>query len=747
MRSFPLAEYEQRVPIRIGSLSQCFTAQHGSGEEVLLKQLLPAFARVPAIAASWLERAEQNSRLDHPGCSRVLDWGEALGESYLTLPLVAAASLRELLQAAAKAALWPQPEAVVAIAQGVLTALAHAQTQFGLPHLDIDPHAVLLRKDGSVLLTEFGMWRALPAESATRERFDRGRVAYLCPELTKSLEGDARSDVFSLGAILYELLGKERPFHGATQLVTAMAIAEGRRRPLRELAPHAPEVLCEIVETMLAQNPDERFQSAQAVLGALSSCCQADAGALAGWLGSLELRAGPQPGFARVPRRAPGPPATLQAGKAASRREEGLAAAPLLLGAASAAQESPCPPHAVSGTGSHVLQPPPLLSPPALVAGAAPAHDVCAPDDWLAPPPLLSPGRAPAALETQVRDAGAKVRDGRTAFLDTGHARDALARAGTAARTAEPLAPPRAANAAGAPVRSARMANAVTRDAPAVDGLGFPRHAPDDPASLAASKPLQGATPPPVAPAQPLLGASLPPTARAQSLGAMSPAALPVQSLPGAMAAPQLLLGAASPAAVPVQSLPGAMAAPQPLLGAASPAALPVQPLPGAMAAPQPLLGAASPAAAAAQPLSVALPPPPLLGPLSQAPAPLPAAFPQPLRGALSPAAGPVQPLPAALPAPAAYAQPACAALSPSGAHEKPLASALPALEYDAPHAGDRRGWREPSKTVFQLKAFAKHATRVRRTRAPLPVMVLLAVAFGFAAVAGGALLFRLIAS
>jgi serine/threonine protein kinase len=252
MRSFPLAEYEQRVPIRIGSLSQCFAAQHAGGEEVLLKQLLPAFARVPAIASAWLECAEHNSRLDHPGCSRVLEWGEALGESYLTLPMAAAVPLRELLQAATKAALWPSLEAVVAIAEGALSALAHAHAEFGLSHLDLDPHALLLRKDGSVLLTEFGMWRALPAEAATRERFDRGRVAYLCPELTKSLAGDARSDVFSLGAILYELISKERPFHGATQLVTAMAIAEGRRRPLRELAPQAPELLCDIVETMLA---------------------------------------------------------------------------------------------------------------------------------------------------------------------------------------------------------------------------------------------------------------------------------------------------------------------------------------------------------------------------------------------------------------------------------------------------------------------------------------------------------------
>jgi hypothetical protein len=631
MRSFPLAEYEQRVPIRIGSLSQCFAAQHAGREEVLLKQLLPAFARVPAIASAWLECAEQNSRLDHPGCSRVLEWGEALGESYLTLPMAAAAPLRELLQAATKAALWPSLEAVVAIAEGALSALAHAHAEFGMAHLDLDPHAVLLRKDGSVLLTEFGMWRALPAEAATRERFDRGRVAYLCPELTKSLAGDARSDVFSLGAILYELISKERPFHGATQLVTAMAIAEGRRRPLRELAPQAPEMLCDIVETMLAQKPEERFQSAQAVLGAFSSCCQADPAALVEWLESLERRAGPQAGFARARRPAP-PSAAAQIASAAERSaaaagswQEEAGAASALLGAA---------PGATEGLPSPL--PPPLLSPSALVpagvaagaaagmaTGAARAPDVAAPDDWLAPPPLLSPGRPPAPLEAPARSApGAaaahpaapEVRDGRTAFLDTGAARAAQARLRSEVRAPESRLPPapRAPVSIGSLVPPARLGDLVTRDAPAVAGGGSQR-------------PLSLGAPP----------------------GGMPP-----------LVAPPLAVAA------------------KPLLGAPPGGSLPLVAPPLAVAA-KPLLGA--------------------------------------------------------LPAPS----------MPEG----PLVSSLPPLEHHAAHATDKRSWQEPSRTVFQVKAFAKQPTRRRDARAPLLVIVLLSVAFGFAVVAGGALLWRLITS
>jgi hypothetical protein len=76
-----------------------------------------------------------------------------------------------------------------------------------------------------------------------------------------------------------------------------------------------------------------------------------------------------------------------------------------------------------------------------------------------------------------------------------------------------------------------------------------------------------------------------------------------------------------------------------------------------------------------------------------------------------------------------------------------PSLSGLPPLEYGAGHHADKRGWQEPSKTVFQVKAFAKHATRRSDRRAPLLVIVLISVAFGFALVAGGALLWRLFAS
>lgn len=435
MRSFPLDDYGNRAPLRVGCLSQCFSAEcttEGVTEPVLLKQLLPALLREGDTAASWLAIAQQNTALQHPGCTTVLDFGMANGEAYVAFELLPGTSLRQLLLGAQQTDIWPSTEAVVAIAQGVLETLCHGQ-EAGLAHLDLDPHSVILSRDGRVVVTEFGMWRALPSAIATRERFDKGRVAYLAPELVKGQEADGRADVFSLGVILYELLGKKRPFHGPTQLVTAMLIAEGKRAPLRELAPELPEVLCDIVETMLAVSPDERFQSPRAALGALSATCVPSRPAIGEWLERLSLRAGPSAGIAQSTgggparlRRAPAPGSEPAQPVAAVRDTVSLPVRSAPFGV-------PASPPVFGALEPHPLAPPPLLVPGAhadvvhpsegaVRPGAAAATRDPAANDWLAPPPLLAPAGAARGISSLPvgpgPDHSVQVRDGRTAFLN-----------------------------------------------------------------------------------------------------------------------------------------------------------------------------------------------------------------------------------------------------------------------------------------------------------------------------------------
>ena len=238
MRPFPLADYRVRDALRVGSLCQAYQADKvdaAGTTSVVLKQLLPLFAADQAVVERWFAKAAENADIKHPGCIRVFDWGWADGTAYMANEEVRGVGLKSLMRGLHTAQKRMPLDVAVSVARGILEALAQGHERFPmLSHLDVSPYSVIVRPDGSQVLTEFGMWSALDPSDAARVRFDRGRSQYLAPELAWSASGDARSDVFSCGALLYELLVGERPFQGATQLVIAMAIAEGKRKPIQE---------------------------------------------------------------------------------------------------------------------------------------------------------------------------------------------------------------------------------------------------------------------------------------------------------------------------------------------------------------------------------------------------------------------------------------------------------------------------------------------------------------------------------
>ncbi len=275
VRTFPLASYSVLEALRVGGLTQSYltrcVATHGH-ERAVLKQLLPSFSDDPSLTERWLHKAEQNAAVSHPGCARVLDWGRCNGEAYLAVEYVEGVGLKHILRALRGAGERLPLSVAVYVARSALDALAHGHDLLPpLPHLDVSPYSLIVKPAGALSLTEFGMWDALGPADVARLRFDRGRVNYVSPEQAKSQPAGARSDVFSLGMVLHEMLVGHLPFAGATQLVVAMAIAENKRKPLRELAPSLPQDLCEVVEHLLAHKPEERFQTARAALNALTA--------------------------------------------------------------------------------------------------------------------------------------------------------------------------------------------------------------------------------------------------------------------------------------------------------------------------------------------------------------------------------------------------------------------------------------------------------------------------------------------
>jgi hypothetical protein len=275
VKAFERARYSLVSPLRVGGLAQSFLfdrERDGFAERVLLKQLLPTFASRSEVASAWLTRAEQASGVTHPHVVRVLDWGLDGQDAVVVVEHVESVSLDSMLRTLKADGSTLALGTALEIGRAVLSALGCIHdTAPGLLHLDVAPQSVLLAADGRIMLTEPGLWGALPAVEAARVRFDRGRAPYQSPEQTTGSAGDARSDLFAAGVVLYELLCGRRPFEGATQLVIAMAISEGRVTPLRSVAPQLPETLYDIVDHLLAHRPDERFQSANAAAAALST--------------------------------------------------------------------------------------------------------------------------------------------------------------------------------------------------------------------------------------------------------------------------------------------------------------------------------------------------------------------------------------------------------------------------------------------------------------------------------------------
>jgi serine/threonine protein kinase len=139
-------------------------------------------------------------------------------------------------------------------------AAAHAQ---GLIHRDIKPGNILLESStGRVKLTDFGLARVADDVKLTRTGFVSGTPLYMSPEQAMGEQGDHRSDLFSLGAILYEMAAGEPPFAGNSALSILKQIADVRHRPLREVAPEVPGWLAEMIDELLAKKPADRYQSA-----------------------------------------------------------------------------------------------------------------------------------------------------------------------------------------------------------------------------------------------------------------------------------------------------------------------------------------------------------------------------------------------------------------------------------------------------------------------------------------------------
>ena len=253
------------------------------GDVVALKMLEVG----PAPAPEWLERFRREVRLarrvSHVHVARTFDLGEHAGRLFLTMEYVEGENLQALLERERALAPARAARIVLALCEGL--AAAHAA---GVVHRDLKPANVLVEAGGRVVLTDFGIARAVAGETASRTQGLVGTPLYMAPEQLESGEVDARADLYAVGLVLYQLLTGEPPFTGES----AMAVAFARLRqppPDPRLRVAVPDTLAALVLACLAREPSERPGGALVVAAALRD-----------WLGSVgeqvEAMATPIPG-------------------------------------------------------------------------------------------------------------------------------------------------------------------------------------------------------------------------------------------------------------------------------------------------------------------------------------------------------------------------------------------------------------------------------------------------------------------
>jgi serine/threonine protein kinase len=144
-------------------------------------------------------------------------------------------------------------------------------------HRDVSPSNILLGSNGTVKLTDFGLARAMDRASMTRPNVIKGKLAYCAPELITGAKPSARSDIFALGVVLWEALAQRRLFTGKNDLEVLLAVRKGEIPDLRAERADIPPPLVEVIQSSLAQNPDERFQNAREMARALASVLRSTA--------------------------------------------------------------------------------------------------------------------------------------------------------------------------------------------------------------------------------------------------------------------------------------------------------------------------------------------------------------------------------------------------------------------------------------------------------------------------------------
>jgi TonB family protein len=328
-------QYRLLERIGVGGMAEVWKARmtgvEGFQKTVAIKRILPHLTDSSDFVEMFVDEAKLAAQLNHANIIHIYDLGKLGEDYYIAMEHVEGENLRRILQRARETG-RPLPVGLALyVAARLASALDHAHRkrdfddrELGLVHRDVSPQNVLVGYEGTIKLCDFGIVKAVSKSSHTQRGALKGKLQYMSPEQAWGRPVDGRSDLFSLGALLFEMLTGRRLFVGESEMEVLEAVRECQVAPPSELEPGVPEEVDAVVLGALRSDPEERFQSAGELGRRLEEILAGmrptpGQGELAAYMAALFDRAPAAPAEAAAPSPAePAPAAELPAAAGAA---------------------------------------------------------------------------------------------------------------------------------------------------------------------------------------------------------------------------------------------------------------------------------------------------------------------------------------------------------------------------------------------------------------------------------------------
>lgn len=255
--------YEIVDRVGSGGMADVYKAKcHRLNRYVAIKILKPEYSSDKNFVTKFRGEAQSVAGLSHPNIVNVYDVGDDDGLYYIVMELVEGITLKKFIERKGKLEIKEAVGIAIQIAQGM-----EAAHDNHIIHRDIKPQNIIISRDGKVKVTDFGIAKAASTNTVTQNAI--GSVHYLSPEQARGGYSDEKSDIYSLGVTMYEMLCGEVPFAGDNTVSVALLHIQGEATPLRELNPEVPVSVEKIVQKCMQKKPERRYLSASELISDL----------------------------------------------------------------------------------------------------------------------------------------------------------------------------------------------------------------------------------------------------------------------------------------------------------------------------------------------------------------------------------------------------------------------------------------------------------------------------------------------